>query len=140
MASLNKVTIIGNLGKDPEIRSFPNGDKVASFSVATSEKWKDKQSGEYKERTEWHRVSVLNQNLMNVIEKYVHKGTKLYLEGQLETRKWQDKDGTDKFSTEIVLRPYRGEIVLLDSVKTQSQDLPSTADISVSYDDDQIPF
>ena len=112
--SLNKVTIIGNLGKDPEIRSFQNGDRVASFSVATSERWKDKSSGEQKEKTEWHRVSVLNQNLVNVVEKYVKKGTKLYLEGQLETRKWTDKDGQEKYSTEVVLRPYRGELLLLD--------------------------
>lgn len=112
--SLNKVTIIGNLGKDPEVRSFQNGDRVASFSVATSERWKDKASGEQKEKTEWHRVSVLNQNLVGVVEKYVRKGTKLYLEGQLETRKWQDKDGADRYSTEVVLRPYRGELLLLD--------------------------
>ena len=112
--SLNKVTIIGNLGKDPEIRTFQNGDRVASFSVATSESWKDKQSGEKKERTEWHRISVLNQNIVGVVEKYVKKGTKLYLEGQLETRKYTDKDGAEKYSTEVVLRPYRGELLLLD--------------------------
>lgn len=112
--SLNKVTIIGNVGKDPEIRSFQNGGRVASFSVATSESWKDKQSGERKERTEWHRISVMNDALVGVIEKYVRKGSKLYLEGQLETRKWTDKDGQDKYTTEIVLRQYRGEMVLLD--------------------------
>lgn len=112
--SLNKVTIIGNVGKEPEIRSFQNGDRVASFSVATSERWKDRNSGEQKERTEWHRISILNQNLVGVVEKYVKKGTKLYLEGQLETRKWQDKDGQDKYSTEVVLRPYRGELLMLD--------------------------
>ncbi|HCM83728.1 MAG TPA: single-stranded DNA-binding protein [Alphaproteobacteria bacterium] len=112
--SLNKVTIIGNVGKEPEIRSFQNGDRVASFSVATSERWKDKASGEQKERTEWHRISILNQSLVGVVEKYVKKGTKLYLEGQLETRKWTDKDGQDKYSTEVVLRPYRGELLMLD--------------------------
>lgn len=112
--SLNKVTIIGNLGKDPEIRTFQNGGRVASFSVATSESWKDKQSGEKKERTEWHRISVLNDALVGVIEKYVKKGTKLYLEGQLETRKYTDASGVEKYSTEIVLRPYRGELLLLD--------------------------
>ena len=112
--SLNKVTIIGNVGKEPEVRSFQNGGRVASFSVATSERWKDKQSGEQKERTEWHRISVLNENLVGVVEKYVRKGTKLYLEGQLETRKWTDKEGAEKYSTEIVLRPYRGELLLLD--------------------------
>lgn len=112
--SLNKVTIIGNLGKDPEIRTFQNGGRVASFSVATSENWKDKQSGEKKERTEWHRISVLNEALVGVVEKYVKKGTKLYLEGQLETRKYTDASGVEKYSTEIVLRPYRGELLLLD--------------------------
>jgi len=112
--SLNKVTIIGNLGKDPEIRSFQNGGRVASFSVATSESWKDKQSGDKKERTEWHRVSVMNDALVGVVEKYVRKGTKVYLEGQLETRKWTDKDGQEKYTTEIVLRQYRGELILLD--------------------------
>jgi len=112
--SLNKVTIIGNLGKDPEIRSFQNGGRVASFSVATSESWKDKQSGEKKERTEWHRISVMNEALVGVVEKYVRKGTKIYLEGQLETRKWTDKDGAEKYTTEIVLRQYRGELILLD--------------------------
>jgi single-strand DNA-binding protein len=112
--SLNKVTLIGNLGKDPEIRTFQNGDRVASFSIATSENWKDKQTGEKKERTEWHRISILNQSLVGVVEKYVKKGTKLYLEGQLETRKWTDKDGQEKYSTEVVLRPYRGELLMLD--------------------------
>jgi single-strand DNA-binding protein len=112
--SLNKVTIIGNVGKEPEVRSFQNGGRVASFSVATSERWKDKASGEQKERTEWHRISVLNENLVGVVEKYVRKGTKLYLEGQLETRKWTDQSGAEKYSTEIVLRPYRGELLLLD--------------------------
>ncbi len=113
--SVNKVIIVGNLGKDPEIRSFQNGGRVASFSVATSESWKDKTSGEKKERTEWHRISVLNENLVGIIERYVKKGSKIYIEGQLETRKWTDKDGQEKYSTEVVLRPYRGELTLLDS-------------------------
>ncbi|MBI1273895.1 MAG: single-stranded DNA-binding protein [Alphaproteobacteria bacterium] len=112
--SVNKVILVGNLGKDPEVRTFQNGGRVASFSVATSENWKDKATGERKERTEWHRISVLNENLVNIVERYLKKGSKVYLEGQLETRKWQDKDGQDKYSTEVVLRPYRGELTMLD--------------------------
>ncbi|HYD17375.1 MAG TPA: single-stranded DNA-binding protein [Patescibacteria group bacterium] len=113
--SVNKVILVGNLGKDPEIRSFANGGRVASFSIATSESWKDKASGEKKERTEWHRISVLNDNLVGIVEKYIKKGAKVYIEGQLETRKWTDKDGQEKYTTEVVLRPFRGEITMLDS-------------------------
>ncbi len=113
--SVNKVILVGNVGKDPEIRSFQNGGRVASFSVATSESWKDKATGEKKEKTEWHRISILNDNLINVVENYVKKGSKLYIEGQLETRKWTDQAGAEKYSTEVVLRPYRGELTLLDS-------------------------
>lgn len=113
--SVNKVILVGNLGKDPEIRSFANGGRVASFSIATSESWKDKASGEKKERTEWHRISVLNDNLVGIVEKYIKKGAKVYIEGQLETRKWTDKDGAEKYTTEVVLRPFRGEITMLDS-------------------------
>ena len=112
--SLNKVVLIGNLGGDPEIRSFQNGGRVASLSIATSESWKDKQSGERKERTQWHRVSVQNGHLVSLAERYLKKGSKVYIEGQLETRKYTDKDGDEKYSTEIVLRPYSGEILLLD--------------------------
>jgi single-strand DNA-binding protein len=113
--SVNKVILVGNLGKDPEIRSFQNGGRVASFSLATSESWKDKSTGEKKDRTEWHRVSVLNDKLVEIVERYVKKGSKLYIEGQLETRKWTDKDGQEKYTTEVVLRPFRGEITMLDS-------------------------
>ena len=113
--SVNKVILVGNLGKDPEVRSFQNGGRVASFSVATSETWKDKASGERKERTEWHRISVMNDNLVTVCERYLKKGAKVYIEGQLETRKWQDKDGQERTTTEVVLRPYRGELTMLDS-------------------------
>lgn len=113
--SVNKVILVGNLGRDPEIRTFQNGGRVANFSIATSESWKDKQTGEKKERTEWHRISVTNEGLIGVIERYVKKGSKLYIEGQLETRKYTDKDGTEKYTTEVVLRPYRGELTLLDS-------------------------
>lgn len=112
--SVNKVIIIGNLGRDPEVRTFQNGGRVCSLNIATSESWKDKASGEKKERTEWHRVSIFNDNLVGIAEKYLKKGSKVYLEGQLETRKYQDKDGVEKYSTEVVLRPYRGELTLLD--------------------------
>ncbi len=113
--SVNKVILIGNLGNDPEIRSFQNGGRVANLSVATSESWKDKATGERKERTQWHRVVVSNENLVVICEKYLKKGAKVYLEGQLETRKYTDKDGVEKYTTEVVLRPYRGEITMLDS-------------------------
>lgn len=113
--SLNKASIIGNVGKDPDIRALQNGSKIANFSVATSESWKDKATGEKKERTEWHRVVVFNEHLVKVIEQYVKKGAKIYLEGQLQTRKWTDKDGVERYSTEIVLAAFNGTIVLLGS-------------------------
>lgn len=113
--SVNKVILVGNVGNEPEIRSFQNGGRVANLSIATSERWNDKASGERKEKTEWHRVSVLNEGLIKVIENYVNKGSKLYIEGQLETRKWQDQSGQDRYSTEVVLRPYRGELTMLDN-------------------------
>lgn len=112
--SLNKAELIGNLGKDPEIRSFQNGGRAAALTVATSESWKDKTTGERKERTEWHRVSIMSDGLVNVVEKYLKKGAKVYIEGKLETRKWTDKDGQDRYSTEIVLRPYSGALIMLD--------------------------
>jgi len=113
--SVNKVILIGNLGNDPEIRTFQNGGRVANLSVATSESWKDKATGERKEKTQWHRVVVSNENLVGLCEKYLKKGSKVFLEGQLETRKYTDKDGSEKYTTEVVLRPYRGEITMLDS-------------------------
>ena len=112
--SLNKVMIIGNLGRDPEIRSFSNGGKVANLRIATSETWKDKTTGEKKERTEWHTVSIMNEGLVGVVERYLKKGSKVYIEGQLETRKWQDQSGADKYSTEIVLRGFGGTLQMLD--------------------------
>ena len=112
--SVNKVILVGNLGKDPESRSFQNGGKVVSFSVATSESWKDKNSGERKDRTEWHNVSIFSEGLARVAEQYLKKGSKVYLEGQLETRKWQDKDGNDKYSTEVVLRNFGSTLTMLD--------------------------
>ena len=130
MSSTNKVIIVGNVGNEPEIRTFQSGEKVANYSIATSEKWKDKTTGEKKEKTEWHRVVVKNQNLVKVIEDYVKKGSKLYIEGQLETRKWQDIDGKDRYTTEVVLKHYRGELVLLDS--RSSNELPNETDSSES--------
>ena len=111
--SLNKVMLIGNLGADPEIRSFQNGGKVVNLRIATSETWRDKASGERKERTEWHSVAIFNENLARIAEQYLRKGSTVYIEGQLETRKWQDQSGQDRYTTEIVLRPYRGELTLL---------------------------
>lgn len=113
--SVNKVIIVGNLGKDPEVRTFQNGGRVASFSVATSESWKDKSTGERKEKTEWHRISILNENLVGIAERYLKKGSKVYIEGQLETRKWTNKEGVEQYTTEVVLRPFRGELTMLDS-------------------------
>ena len=111
--SVNKVTLIGNLGRDPEIRTTQDGTKVANLSLATSESWRDKTSGERREKTEWHRVVVFNDRLVDVIEKYLKKGAKLYLEGALQTRKWTDQSGTEKYTTEIVLQKYRGELTML---------------------------
>lgn len=150
MSSLNRVQLIGNLGKDPEVRTFQNGGRVCNFSIATSEKWKDKATGETKERTEWHNIAVFADGLVGVIEKFLRKGSKVYVEGQLETRKWQDKDGNDRWSTEVVLRPYSSKLVLLGESKGggqreyaprdnssdgYSQPQGSGADI-----DDEIPF
>lgn len=112
--SVNKVIIVGNLGNDPDIRTMQSGDKVVNLSIATSESWKDKATGERKENTQWHRVVVFNQGLVNVCENYLKKGSKLYIEGQLETRSWE-QDGQKKYTTEVVLRPYRGELTMLDS-------------------------
>ena len=112
--SLNKVILIGNLGKDPEIRKLGSGDPVVNLSVATSESWRDKQSGERKEKTEWHRVVVFNEQIAKVAEQYLKKGMKVYVEGQLQTRKWTDNSGVEKYSTEIVLQKFRGELQMLD--------------------------
>ena len=117
--SLNKASIIGNLGKDPEVRSFQNGGRVANLTVATSDSWKDKATGERKQRTEWHRVSIVNPGLVEVAEKYLKKGAKVYIEGRLETRSWTDKDGKERYTTEIVLRPYAGELTMLDPRKDE---------------------
>ncbi len=112
--SVNKVILVGNLGRDPEVRAMQSGDKVVNLSIATGESWKDKATGERKEKTEWHRVVVFNQGIATICERYLKKGAKVYIEGQLETRKWTDKDGVEKYSTEVVLRPFRGELTMLD--------------------------
>ncbi|BDW85061.1 single-stranded DNA-binding protein [Roseicyclus marinus] len=112
--SVNKVILIGNLGRDPEVRSFPNGGKVCNLRIATSENWKDRNTGERREKTEWHSVAIFSEPLARIAEQYLRKGSKVYIEGQLETRKWQDQSGQDRYSTEVVLRPYRGELTLLD--------------------------
>jgi single-strand DNA-binding protein len=112
--SVNKVILIGNLGRDPESRSFQNGGKVVNLRIATSETWKDRNSGERKERTEWHSVAIYNENIATTAERYLRKGSKVYIEGQLETRKWQDQQGQDRYTTEIVLRPYSGQLTMLD--------------------------
>lgn len=148
MAGVNKVIIVGNLGRDPEVRNFPSGGRVVNLNVATSETWKDKASGERKERTEWHSVAIFNEPLGKIAEQYLKKGSTVYIEGQLETRKWQDQAGADRYTTEIVLRPFRGELTLLggrgdgggrdDDRGGQQQGhvaQPSRADI-----DDDLPF
>jgi len=114
MSSVNKVILVGNLGADPEVRSMQNGSKVANLRIATSESWKDKASGERKERTEWHTVVIWNDGLVGVIERFLKKGSKVYIEGQLQTRKWQDQSGADRYSTEVVLQGYGGTLAMLD--------------------------
>jgi single-strand DNA-binding protein len=139
--SVNKVILLGRVGKDPEVRTFQNGGKVASFSLATSERWKDKDSGENKERTEWHNVAVFG-GIVNVVESYVTKGQELYVEGQLQTRKWQDNNGNDRYSTEVVLRGPGANLRLVggkNEASSQSrpkQDEPPAED----FDDSDVPF
>lgn len=150
--SLNKVTLIGNLGKDPDIRTTQDGREIASFSVATTETWRDKSSGEKKEKTEWHRVVVFSQPLVNIVKNYIHKGSKVYIEGALHTRKWTDQSGVEKYTTEVVLQSYNSMLMLLDSrgssgsydmtdassdKSSQMSDQPSYA---VEDIDDEIPF
>ncbi len=120
--TVNRVILIGNLGRDPEVRSFQNGGKVVNLRIATSETWKDKATGERKERTEWHSVAILNEPLAKVAEQYLRKGSKVYIEGQLETRKWQDQSGADRYTTEVVLRPFSGGLTLLDAREGGGQD------------------
>ena len=151
--SVNKVTLVGNLGRDPEVRAMQNGDKIVQLSVATSDRWKDKNSGEQRERTEWHRVVIFNDALGKIAEQYLKKGSTVYLEGQLQTRKWTDQQsGQEKYTTEVVLQRYRGELTLLGSRSENqiSNDLQNDAidqsnQISMSDNiasdlDDEIPF
>ena len=151
--SVNKVTLIGNLGRDPEVRAMQNGDKIVQLSVATSDRWKDKSSGEQRERTEWHRVVIFNDALGKVAEQYLKKGSTVYLEGQLQTRKWTDQQsGQEKYTTEVVLQRYRGELTLLGSRSEnqtnndqQNSEIDQSDQISMSDDiasdlDDEIPF
>jgi len=144
--SVNKVILVGNLGKDPETRRMTSGEPVVNLSVATSEAWNDKSSGERKEKTEWHRVVIFNPRLAEVAEKYLRKGAKVYLEGQLATRKWTDKDGQEKYSTEVVLNRFRGELVMLDSRGENSGAgrISHGGETPQSFDrnelDDEIPF
>lgn len=135
--SVNKVILIGNLGADPDIRRLASGDPVANLRVATSESWRDKTSGERKERTEWHSVVIFNEHLVKVAENYLRKGSKVYLEGSLQTRKWQDQSGQDKYSTEIVLQRFRGEMQMLDPKGGEAPASPKGDDFEL---DDEIPF
>lgn len=148
--TVNKVILVGNLGKDPEIKSMQDGSKLANLTIATSEHWKDKETQERKEKTEWHRVVIFNEKLAEIAEKYLRKGSKIYVEGQLQTRKWTDQSGQERYTTEVVVPRFRGEITMLDSKgqggggATESFDssaptsraaMPSMEDI-----DDEIPF
>jgi single-strand DNA-binding protein len=148
--SVNKVILVGNLGKDPETRRLQSGDPVVNLSIATSESWRDKSSGERKEKTEWHRVVIFNKNLAEVAEKYLRKGSKVYVEGSLQTRKWSDKDGVEKYSTEVVLQNFRGELTMLDTkgegggAMTRSSGggggMSEPGNFDRSEMDDEIPF
>jgi len=145
--SVNKVILVGNLGKDPEVRRMQSGEPVVNLSIATSESWRDKASGERKEKTEWHRVVIFNENIAKVAEQYLRKGAKVYIEGQLATRKWTDKDGAEKYSTEIVLNRFRGELTMLDTRGEgggRGADSPQISGGSRNFDrselDDEIPF
>lgn len=149
--SLNRVQLIGNVGRDPEIRSTNSGIEIASFSIATSESWKDRNTGERKERTEWHNIVIFNEPLVNIVRQYIHKGSKVFIEGQMQTRKWTGNDGVERYSTEVTLPAYRGQIILLDGQRGErappaSADdygRPASARASATRNDDlddEIPF
>ena len=154
--SINKVTLVGNIGNEPEVKTFQNGNRVVNFSLATSERWKDKETGEPKTNTEWHKIAIFNTLFVELAEKYIKKGSKVYLEGQLQTRKWQDNNGIEKYTTEIVLLNYRGELVLLDrasennslqSIESQTEVVKETQNPSKKQNineidslEDDIPF
>ena len=146
MSSLNKAQLIGNLGRDPEVRSTQSGDQIVHLSIATSESWKDKNTNERRERTEWHRVVIFSRHLGDVAKQYLRKGSKVYVEGQLQTRKWTGQDGQDRYTTEVVLRPYKGEITMLDKAErgdayegdtSSGTSAPAAAPLHI---DDKIPF
>lgn len=149
--SINKVILVGNVGQDPEIRSTQDGREIANFSLATSDSWKDKATGERRDKTEWHRIVVFSQGLVNIVRNYVKKGSKLYIEGSLQTRKWTDKDGVEKFTTEIALQNFNSTLQLLDSrdrgasgeashSSGSSNHRSKNNDVSVEENDDEIPF
>lgn len=138
--SVNKVILVGNLGNDPEVRNLPNGGKVVNLSVATSETWKDKNSGERKEKTEWHRVVIFGEGLVRVAEQYLRKGAKVYIEGALQTRKWQDQSGQDKYSTEIVLQGFNSTLTMLDGKSGGQSDSREPERKSEPAVDDSVPF
>ena len=146
--SINKVILVGNIGQEPQVRQTQNGQKVVSFSLATSDRWKDRQSGEMKEQTEWHRVVIFNPSLVDVAERMLQKGTKLYLEGALRTRKWQNQQGVDTFTTEVVLNPYSGQMVILSGAKSMdasgegsvATSAPSNEEVAIEDISDEIPF
>lgn len=142
MAGVNKVILIGNLGADPEIRKTQDGRSIANLRLATSESWKDKTTGERKERTEWHRVVIFNENIAKVAEQYLKKGSKVFIEGQLQTRKWQDQSGQDRYSTEVVLQGFRGELTLLDGKGNGGSEGSSAPKAAAKQQemDDEIPF
>ena len=137
--SVNKVIVVGNLGRDPEIRTMPNGDRVANLSVATSETWKDKSSGERKEKTEWHRVTIFNDNIVKVVEQYVKKGSTVYIEGQLQTRKWTDQQGVEKYSTEIVVSRFKGELTMLGGRSEGGEQKQKVSDPGGDYNSTATP-
>ncbi|QKV17821.1 single-stranded DNA-binding protein [Oricola thermophila] len=147
--SINKVILVGNLGSDPEVRRLNSGEPVVTLSVATSESWRDKNTGDKKERTEWHRVVIFNEHLAKVAEQYLRKGSKVYVEGQLQTRKWQDQSGQDKYTTEVVLQKYRGDLQMLDAPKMDDKQSGYNieADAQLAHEpanapglDDDLPF
>ena len=147
--SINKVILVGNIGQEPQVRTMQSGQKVVSFSLATSDRWRDKQTGEQKEQTEWHRVVIFNPSLVDVAERMLQKGTKLYLEGSLRTRKWQNQQGVDTYTTEVVLNPYAGQMVILSGAKTVGEGMGESApatpaapreEVNIEDIADDIPF
>ena len=145
-ACVNRVTLLGNVGRDPEVRATQSGTKIANLTLATSETWTDKGTGQRQEKTEWHRVTVLNERLADVVERYVHKGSKLYIEGALQTRKWTDRDGQERYTTEVVLGRFNATLVLLDAKQSGAGDPPAVARRTGGMSDlprdldDEIPF